>query len=79
MSIQPKDMSIEKETYCEMFGFEPSCVNDDIVRNFFTHHPTEHLEQLKAGYLQMADINSEITHDFSSCEADCEKHVLERY
>lgn len=79
MSDQKGNLSIEKETYCEMFGVEPSGVNDDFVKGFFVRHAAEHLEQLKAGYLQMADINTEITHDFSSCEADCEKHVLGQY
>lgn len=79
MNDHTRDMSVKKETYCEMFGVEPNRVNDDFVKGFFVRHAGEHLEQLKSGYIQMADINAEITHDFSSCEADCERRVLEQY
>ncbi|WP_353989425.1 hypothetical protein ABVF11_06820 [Pediococcus argentinicus] len=69
---------VQKKTYCEFFGIRPEEVNEDMIRSFFEHHQTEHLDELIAGYTEMANLNSQITHDFESCDAECDKHFFER-
>lgn len=76
MSNQLRDISVEKEIYCEMFEVEPTGVSDQLIHAFFERRAAEHLELLKTGYQQMADINAKITQDFTSCEAACEEHVF---
>ncbi len=56
MSNQLRDISVEKEIYCEMFEVEPTGVSDQLIHAFFERHAAEHLELLKAGYQQMAGL-----------------------
>ena len=72
MGNQSKDLSNEKETYCEMFNVDPSLVDDDFVEHYFEKHATQHMEILKDGYLQMADVNASICKEFALSECDCD-------
>ncbi|AEV94553.1 hypothetical protein [Pediococcus claussenii] len=68
-----------RQTYCEFFAIDPNKVRDDQVEAFFEKHSSTNFGALQNGYIEMAQLNRQITNDFSSCEAECEAHLLERF
>ncbi|KRK40935.1 hypothetical protein [Loigolactobacillus bifermentans] len=61
--------------YCEYYAINENDLVNDALAEFFEAH-RQNLDALVKGYVEMGQLNSEIAHEFSSCEAEADLRIL---
>lgn len=61
--------------YCEYYAIDENDLVNDALAEFFEAH-RQNLDALAQGYVEMGQLNSEIAHEFSSCEAEADLRML---
>lgn len=68
-------LSKRMAAYCEYYAINENDLVNDALAEFFEAH-RQNLDALVKGYVEMGQLNSEIAHEFSSCEAEADLRIL---
>lgn len=64
------------ESYVSKNACDIDFIVDEALLSFF-NHPNNIVDQLIHGYLDMADINEELSKEFSICEQEADKRTID--